>query len=442
MSLQAIDMQTNLRWPDATAAATLPHAHPDHANGQPSSRLLTTLMQRTFDRLISARHRDTLQNHPQALQAIQQKRQAALDMPVRGIADLRRKLTAMTCPEAHLLPPETDVERLLQEPAKAMCLCDAAVIEGFIRMRNEGLTLHPQPFVNMDATYVPYQHGKLDFHVLETQVTQMLNSGNCYGRDNACIAALNQLLESSLFNGCIDTNGTAFPLRLHLLERTERLETVYRDDFPALLNRLPSAIVNCPDSMDATPLTTAIAKRSISMVTALLRRGVDASLNRPNRYGVTPLLATVRTVQPELARALLIMGAEPSLDQPDNTGITPLHAAIRCGSVELARLLLAYGDATLANHPNRIGETPLLVAIRAGDATLVKLLLAKGAAESVNVVDGRGMTPLQIAGEHTELVMLLLAHGADLSVFHGGKADAAHRWNLSHTNTPDVPHAC
>jgi ankyrin repeat protein len=64
-----------------------------------------------------------------------------------------------------------------------------------------------------------------------------------------------------------------------------------------------------------------------------------------------------------------------------------------------------------------VGETALMDVATRGDTAAAKLLLAKGA--DVNAKDHRGYTALMFAaqydGDATELVRLLLAHGADVT---------------------------
>ncbi|HVL10805.1 MAG TPA: ankyrin repeat domain-containing protein [Burkholderiaceae bacterium] len=422
MRFHATDLHEALRWFNAGPVPSL-HAHPVLARF--SRRLTTPLMQRTLDRMNAMRQLVTPPAAPTA-EDIQQRRQAILAMPVRHGADLRRKVLAMVHTDARLLPADTDVTRLLATPEKARCVCDTAVIVSMMRMRDEGLTLLPEHFLAMDTHHVPYRDGRTDFSMLEVLVTQMLASGECYGADDAHVTALNQLLQSGLFNGCLDQEGMAFPLRLHLRAGIERLATCYRNDFPALLNHLPRQTLNCPDRHGTTPLATAIALHSVPLVTALLRRGAEASLNEADRSGTTPLLAAVRSTQPGVVRALLIMGAEASLGRADYHGTLPLRAAVEAGATEIVQLLLPYSDAAALNHPDpRDGATPLLTAVRSGHADLVRLLLAKGAAASVNQPDALGITPLQAAGEQVALVMALLEHGADLAGLHGVAQGAA-----------------
>lgn len=418
MRFHATDLHDALRWFKVDPAPSL-YVHPVFAGL--SRRLTPSLMQLAFDRMHVMRQLVTPPAAPTA-EDIQRRRTAILAMPARHAADLRRKVLAMVHTDARLLPADTDVTRLLAMPEKARCVCDTAIIVSMMRMRDEGLTLLPEHFLAMDAHYVPYRDGHADFSMLESLVTQMLASGECYGTQDARIIALNQLLQSGLFNGYLDREGMAFPLRLHLRAGIERLATCYRNDFPALLNHLPRQTLNCPDRSGITPLATAIALHSVPLVTALLRRGAEASLNHTDRSGATPLLTAVRSAQPGVVRALLIMGADASLEQADYDGITPLRAAIEAGATEIVQLLLPYGDSAALNRADpRDGATPLLMAVRSGRADLVRLLLAKGAAASVNQPDAHGATPLQAAGEQVALVMLLLEHGADLARLHGAE---------------------
>jgi hypothetical protein len=379
-------------------------------------------MQHTASHISSMRERFAAPTGPTPA-AIHARREAIFAMPTRHQADLRRKLLAMAHTEARLLPADTDIQALLATPIKARCLCDPAVIRSMMRMRDEGLTLRPAALLPLDEFYVPYHNGKLDFSKLQDLVEKMLASGTYYDSDTPQVAALNLLLESGVFNGCTTHNGMAFPLALHLQAGINRLATCYRNDFPALLNHMPRAVLTLPDHNGATPLSIAIEQRNSELVTALLRRGVEASLNAPDAEGATPLLRAVRTGQCGIARALLIMGAEPSLSHPDRNGITPLHAAVSNGMEDIVRVLLPYVSNDVLNCPNPCtGATPLLLAARKKHSLIVSELLSNGASVSVDVADSHGETPLQAAGECVEIVMLLLAHGAALASLHAATA--------------------
>lgn len=438
MRFHTTDLHDALRWFNPSPVSSL-HARPVSTRFLRS--LTTPLMQRTLDRLTAMRAFVAPPAAPTA-QDIQRRRQIILAMPARHGADLRRKLLAMVHTDARLLPADTNVARLMEAPEKARCLCDTAVIISMMRMRDEGLTLLPDHFLALDPAYVPYRNGRVDFSMLESLVTQMLASGECYGPDDARVIALNRLLQSGLFNGFLDQEGMAFPLRLHLRAGIERLATCYRNDFSALLNHLPRQTLNCPDRSGTTPLATAIALHSVPLVTALLRRGAEASLNETDRTGATPLLTAVRSAQPGVVRALLIMGADASLEQADYDGITPLRAAIAAGATEIVQLLLPYGDAAALNRPDpRDSATPLLMAVRSGRVELVRMLLTKGAGSSVNQPDAKGLTPLRAAGDCAELVMLLLEHGANLADLHRPAQDVT-AMAAAHPAPQPLPQMC
>lgn len=425
MNSNATPFQTDSTWPGATSVlAQPPRAHTrfsrrltDSFSSPVSSlfRYSTRVMQHTMDRISAMRECLAAPSAPTP-QSIQARRRVILAMPEQRSDDLRRKLLAMMHTDARLLPADTDVDALLAMPLKAQCLCDPAVISSMMHMRDEGLTLRPAAFLTMDDAYVPFRNGKLDFDGLETRVDDMLASGETFDAKHPVIAALNQLLDSGLFNACVNCDGIAFPLALHLRTGIERLATCYQNDFAALLNHLPRVIVNLPNHCGNTPLVLAIQHSRADLVTALLRRGVEASLNLADAHGVTPLLSAVRSEQAGIVRALLIMGADASLDRDDARGMSPLRTAVAAGMMDIVRLLLPYASAdALIRADTRTGATPLLLATRGGHAPVVRMLLEHGAGPSVDTRDAHGMTPLQAANDCVEVVMMLLTHGADLS---------------------------
>jgi uncharacterized protein len=104
--------------------------------------------------------------------------------------------------------------------------------------------------------------------------------------------------------------------------------------------------------------------------------------------------------------------AEPNLTaQSDPSAL--LHSAVRSGNISQARELLEAGVS--ADSADPIGGTPLLIAAWSGQTEMVALLLAHGA--NVNAAHPEaGSTPLQYAvlTGRVEVVKVLLASGADI----------------------------
>ncbi len=93
--------------------------------------------------------------------------------------------------------------------------------------------------------------------------------------------------------------------------------------------------------------------------------------------------------------------------------VPPLIEATLAGNIDDVRTLLQQGtDPNLVYNTN----TALTYAARDGFTDIARLLIDQGA--NVNWIDGEGVTPLILASfkGHIELVELLLAHKADVTV--------------------------
>jgi len=105
-----------------------------------------------------------------------------------------------------------------------------------------------------------------------------------------------------------------------------------------------------------------------------------------------------------------------SCHAPDDNGVTPLHEAARGGKAKLCGAMLA-AEGFRQTHRNMNGRTPLHDAVDSGDPETVKALAdAAAKAGGVNFPDHNRNTALHLAGktDHTELVRLLVAGGADM----------------------------
>lgn len=131
-------------------------------------------------------------------------------------------------------------------------------------------------------------------------------------------------------------------------------------------------------------------------------------------------VATVRDVLDE---------APDLIDTSTSDGWTPLHLAARQGHATVVDLLLRYGANANALAGNSLASTPLLGAItgKPGEVDaeqqreIVVLLLAHGA--DVNLPNTAGSTPLHkaaIAGA-SDIVQLLLACGANVAARNSGR---------------------
>ena len=167
--------------------------------------------------------------------------------------------------------------------------------------------------------------------------------------------------------------------------------------------------------------------------------------------GLTALVFAAREGDLESARRLIAAGAD--VNQQTEYGWTPLLTAVNNRNYAVARLLIEHGADV--NRANKGGWTPLYLAtdnrnIEGGDypvpkadidhLEMIRLLLEKGADPNLRIKDNTltrtiftmqwfyedGATPFLRAAQSsdTELMKLLLAHGADpkIATNHGDTA--------------------
>ena len=80
-------------------------------------------------------------------------------------------------------------------------------------------------------------------------------------------------------------------------------------------------------------------------------------------------------------------------------------------------IMLVNHQPALVNHKNGIGETLLHKATMNGDKEFVEFMFVQGNVD-INAIDGKTMTPTHCAIDrsNTDLVKLLLKHGADINI--------------------------
>ncbi|MBY0267162.1 MAG: ankyrin repeat domain-containing protein [Burkholderiales bacterium] len=174
-----------------------------------------------------------------------------------------------------------------------------------------------------------------------------------------------------------------------------------------------AALAQAPDRDQA--LIAAAGRGDTAASLRLLKEG--ASLLTRDTAGRTALVAAAYGNHIETARVLLEAGASPNVR--DTIGRTAFMVAAVYGHLELLRLTLKHGADI--HTINQYGGTALIPASHYGHVEVVRELLKT--AINVNHVNRLGWTALieaVILGDggarHTEIVRLLLAHGADPNI--------------------------
>jgi hypothetical protein len=188
---------------------------------------------------------------------------------------------------------------------------------------------------------------------------------------------------------------------------------------------LPTAATAQAPHRDAA-LIEAAARGDAAAVARWLSEG--ASVAARDARGRTALLAATEGNHVEAARQLMAAGAD--VNAQDSIRDSPFLLAGARGFTEIVRLALARNPDFAVT--NRYGGTALIPACHYGHVETVKVLL--GSRIPIDHVNNLGWTALLeaiILGDggpaHTEIVRLLVAHGADVNL-----ADRAGTTPLAH----------
>jgi len=200
----------------------------------------------------------------------------------------------------------------------------------------------------------------------------------------------------------------------------------------ALLLSTAAAWAQSPERDQA--LIAAAGRGDAAAVQRLMKEG--ASLLTRDDGGRTALVAAAYGNHVDTARILLEAGASPNVR--DTVGRTAFMVAAVYGHLELLRLTLKHGADV--HTLNQYGGTALIPASHYGHVEIVRELLKTKI--NVNHINRLGWTALieaVILGDggpkHTEIVRLLLAHGADAGIAdRDGVTPLAHARRHGYTN--------
>lgn len=392
-------------------------------------------------------------------------RQAILQMPTDTDAQRRQKLLAMTDPRAGLLPPDTEIERILNSPAKTeLICCDRDLQHSMEHMVDGGHTLYMKPFYELAERFVPVSDERFDVTYLATAFDDAFESEmeNTERARHPTMVAFRQLLDTGLFNGYIASDGDALmqlPPPMVLLTNPEMAEVVGHHQLLTALHNTPDAVLRNPISGFETPthpLIAACKLGDLDVVKALIARGVPCNII--SDHLITPLLVAVSGYEAEAAPTdenaasdgndvghknntalieyLLAHGASRTINIPTHksavwgppdpwhsTCVTPLYVATTRGDTAVVHCLLKHGAVQSIGHRDTMDPTSLHIAALYNHIEITELLLKFGCSESLAHRDAMGHTPLHIAVRqgHLDILRLLLENGGATHVNSPGK---------------------
>ncbi len=226
-------------------------------------------------------------------------------------------------------------------------------------------------------------------------------------------------------------NGPSTPLHWAIAENQDQI-------VPLLLDH--GAKPNAVDSDGEPILVYATRQGNVDVIRSLIQHGAD--VNATDKKGFAPLHWAVQ--KKDLSRAEILIANKAQIDAKTSDGYTPLTLAMFDGSEPMVKLLLDnHADANMETGPANNRHMPLIWAIQGRHTQIVQLLLEHGA--KPNAVDSNGDTALAdaIRQGNVDMVRLLIDHGADVNFLdkQGRPPLAQLRAALAerHPGTPGAP---
>ena len=215
-------------------------------------------------------------------------------------------------------------------------------------------------------------------------------------------------------------------MSLHTFARSRSCQAGLTGLALALTLTLGTPLTACAQRAPTADWWSAIERDDVSDIQGLLLQHTDP--NAFNKLGNPALTQAAREQSWEVFDALLTTpGVE--IDQPNAHDETALMYLCILGQTGRARALIAAGAQV-----NRLGWTPLHYAASKAQVDTARMLMEKGAI--VNAPGPDGTTPLMMAAlsGKPEIVRLLLAQGADPTMFNAAHETAAD-WARKNNNT-------
>jgi ankyrin repeat protein len=193
--------------------------------------------------------------------------------------------------------------------------------------------------------------------------------------------------------------------------------------------------LSAPNNADQHVVREAVCSGNLDLVRSRLDENPVLLWIKEPGTNQTLLHLAINNVQYDVARLLLLKGAFSEV--PDGEGWKPLACAAMGGSslFAFAEMLLEFG-ADVDSMNLQLRRSTLHICAETGFTRLAEMLLERD--PQVDLEDVAGQTPLEkaVAWRRTDMVQLLLRHGATRRR-NPGQGGAVHRVPMNRTYSPE-----